>query len=343
VSGAPLHRIEAPAAGSLLATPEAFLASLPGPTLLRVPGRDRTRARAFTTLLHGNEPSGLRALHGWLRDDPHPEVDALCLVGAVEAARTGSGFAHRMRPGERDLNRCFHPPFLEAGGALAEAILAALRDAGCEALVDVHNNTGHNPPYAVATRIDLERLALAALFAERFIHCDLHLGTLIEATEDDFPGLTLECGRAGDPAADATARAVLDAFFATPALPTKPERHLVILHEPVRVCLRDGVRVAFGEGGPRPDADLTVAGDIDRHNFQAVAPGTPVGWLRDPTAWPLEAHGADGSDVSREFFREREGRLEIARDLVPIMMTTDSDVASADCLFYAVRPRDVEP
>ena len=56
---------------------EARLAHLPGSvehwlreldraTLLRVPGRDRSRTRIVTTLLHGNEPSGVRAVHAWL-------------------------------------------------------------------------------------------------------------------------------------------------------------------------------------------------------------------------------------------------------------------------------------
>lgn len=57
---------------------EARLAHLPGKvehwlreldraTLLRVPGRDRSQTRIVTTLLHGNEPSGVRAIHAWRR------------------------------------------------------------------------------------------------------------------------------------------------------------------------------------------------------------------------------------------------------------------------------------
>jgi len=338
----PLHRWEAPRPEALGETPEELLARLAGPTLLRVPGRDRSRARVVTALLHGNEPSGLRGLHAWLRSGAVPAVDALCFVGAVEAARLPPGLAHRMRPGGRDLNRCFHPPFEGAEGAAAAALLAAIRSAPAEALLDLHNNTGHNPPYAVGTRVDDPRLALAGLATDRFIHSDLRLGTLTEATEDDLPGITLECGRAGDPAADAVARQALERFLGPSHLPAKPDRSLRVLHGPVRVTVRPGVRLAFGEG-PAPDADLTVASDVDRHNFERLAPGTPVGWLRDGRGWPLEARGANGRDVSRELFRANAGRLETLRPLVPIMMTTDPMVAASDCLFYAVRSRSDEP
>jgi hypothetical protein len=331
----------APRSEELGDTPEAFLAKLGGPALLRVPGRDRSRSRVLATLLHGNEPSGVRALHGWLRAGCVPAVDALLFVGAVRAALAAPGFAHRMLPGKPDLNRCFAAPFAGEEGAVAGELLGHLRAARPEALIDVHNNTGHNPAYAVATRTDPARMALTGLFAERFVHSDLRLGTLTEATEDVCPGIAAECGRAGDPGADAVALRLVERFLGMEALPRRPARELVVLHQPVRVRLRPGARVAFGEG-PRPDADLTVAGDVDRHNFETLAAGTSVGWVADAAAWPLEARGADGVDVSRELFVLRGLRLETRRALVPMMMTTDPVIAAADCLFYAVRPRDVE-
>ena len=49
-----LRVLEAPAREALPDTVEAFLARLGGPTLLHLAGRDRTRIRAFSTLLHGN-------------------------------------------------------------------------------------------------------------------------------------------------------------------------------------------------------------------------------------------------------------------------------------------------
>ena len=68
-----------------------------------------------------------------------------------------------------------------------------------------------------------------------------------------------------------------------------------------------------------------------------LAAGSALGWVRDAAAWPLEARGADGADVSRELFHLDGLRLVTRQALVPMMVTTDPVVAAADCLFYAVR------
>jgi hypothetical protein len=293
------------------------------------------------TLLHGNEPSGLRALVDLLRSDLVPATRVVCFVGATEAALAPPGFALRMLPGRRDLNRCFQPPWSDREGEIAAEALRLFREAGCEALVDLHNNSGRNPPYGVATGVDSARLNLTALFAERFVVSDLRLGSLVEATAEDFPTVTIECGRSGDPQADDTARAGLERYLSLPALEMHERRwgRMTIFAEPVRVCVRPGVRLAFGEL-PVSGADLTLVSDIDRHNFSPVMPGAPVGWLKSDGAWPLDARGADGEDVSRDLFVTRGDRLETRRAIVPIMMTTDAAVALADCLFYAVQIRE---
>jgi hypothetical protein len=341
LSGPRLRVVEAPRADEIGATPEAFLAWLGGPALLRVPGRDRRRTRGIATLLHGNEPSGLRALHTWLRRGETPAVDLVCFVGAVAAAREAPGFAHRMLPGRPDLNRCFGPPFAGPEGEIAGEVLRLLREAGCEALVDLHNNTGHNPAYGVATGADAARINLTALFGERLIVSDLRLDTLVEATSGDFPSVTIECGRAGDPEADARARAGLAAYAALEKIETRRvlAPRMAVFEQPVRVRARPDVRLAFAER-PVAGADLTLAGDLDRHNFQLLLPGAPVGWVASPERWPLEARGADGAEVSRDWFAVREGLLATRRVAVPIMMTVDPAVARSDCLFYLVRPRE---
>ena len=66
-------------------------------------------------------------------------------------------------------------------------------------------------------------------------------------------------------------------------------------------------------------------------------PGELIAWLRNSDAWPLDARGADGSDRSRELFEQRGNELVTRREIVPIMMTNDPQIAMADCLFYAVR------
>ena len=208
-----------------------------------------------------------------------------------------------------------------------------------EALVDVHNNTGHNPVYGVAPRVGDAERQLVGLFAGRVVHYDLRLGALVEETPELCPTVVVEAGRAGAPGADAAARRGLDLLLGQDDIVGSglPVPVLELFSRPVRVEAAPGVSLAYGAGACA-GAALTVAEDIDRHNFERLAPGTAMGWLAAGAPWPLVARGADGADCSRELFELVDGRLVTRRELVPIMMTTDPGIATSDCLFYAVEP-----
>ena len=157
----------------------AFLRELDGPALIHVTGTEPLRTRAIATLLHGNEPSGWRALHRWLRSGEQPRTSLLCLIGAVEAALHDEPFTHRHLPGVRDLNRCFRESFKDAPGLLARQFLEALRRHAPECLVDIHNTSGSSPAFAVAPREDSAHEALASVFCGHLVITDLVLGSLM--------------------------------------------------------------------------------------------------------------------------------------------------------------------
>jgi len=314
-----------------------FLRQLAGPTLIAIPGKDPTRTRVVTTLLHGNEPSGLRAMHRWLRSHRKPETNTLFFIACVDTALAEPHFAHRHLPDRRDFNRCFDRESIDPEGILAGEVLAAIVAAEPECLVDIHNNTGHNPAYGVAVRIGEAELGLVDLFADRVVHAPLALGTIVEATIDTCPSVTIECGRSGDPAADDIALAGLARFLDYADVETRaPERAMRILDEPIRVCVTEGVSLVFADAAD-PEARLTISADIDRHNFELLMAGAAIGWVRPGTEWPLDARDPDGKECSRELFRLRDNVLETSFDFVPIMMTTQPEIAKSDCLFYAAR------
>lgn len=325
-----------PAPAELPASPEAFLEALGGPALFRIPGRDRSRTRALATLLHGNEPSGLRALHAWLARGRTPAVDLLVLVASVTAALAEPRFSHRALPGRADLNRCFLQPPESWEGRLAADALAAFRAAEPEGLVDLHNTTGATPAYAVCPVLADATLHLASLFTRRYVHSDLRIGTLVEATHESFPATVIECGRAGEAEADRTALRGLEAYAEREALPSGPvPSDFDVLTRPIRVLVRPGHTVAYG-AAPAPGVDLTVRADADRHNFGRVPPGETLGWVRAPDLWPITALTAEGQDVSGALFCVEGTELRARTEHVPIMMTTDPAIALSDCLFYAL-------
>jgi hypothetical protein len=329
----------APVADAVPESAEQFLRSLGGPVFLRQPGRNRDRTRAVVTLLHGNEPSGFRAVHEWLRSGTVPAVDVVFVIGAVAAGLEAPGFAHRQLPGARDLNRCFAPPHEGPEGLIAQEVLALLDTARPEALIDLHNNTGRSVPYGVGPRAGSEELALVALFGDRYVHSDLRLGALVEVAAEVFPSVVIECGRAGAAAADGVAREGLARFLGAPRLGTQSARQVQVVTEPLRVELVSGLRLGLGEA-PAEGADLTVSAEIDRHNFDRLEPGHRIGWLAPGAPWPVRAQGRDGHDVSERLFEARDGELRTRREIIPIMITNDPGIALSDCLFYVVHAAD---
>jgi hypothetical protein len=318
----------------------AWLDTLPGPTAIRTRGHDSTRTRLVSGMLHGNEPSGLRAIFHALRSGETFATDTLFFVGAVEAARAEPRHSRRLLPGGRDLNRCFRAPFRDDEGEVAAALLALARAEPLEAVVDLHNNSGHNPVYGVGIGDDAGRLGIASLFGVRYVVSPLELGALHEAFPERIPAVTMECGRAGERHADEAAVAGLTRFLRAERLPRveAASGRVQLLRAPVRVRVRPEVSLAYGE---RARADLTLDADVDRHNFCRQPAGTRIGWLRDGAPWPLEALDARGTDVAHDLFERRGGAIIARQPIVPIMMTTSATIAHEDCLFYVVEEAEL--
>jgi len=325
---------ETPAGGEVGETAEDFLRLLGGPRWIHLRGKDRSRTRAVATLLHGNEPSSLRALHRLLKESCRPATDILVLVAAVEAAREAPGFAHRMLPGTRDLNRCFAGPFTDAQGILAREILDGLKAGRPEALVDVHNTSGSGPAYGVGTRLEPPCLAITSLFAPRYVLTDIRLGSLMDATADLCPTATIECGGARSSAADDVALRGLERFLCSESvLATPGGRDVVVLEHPRRIRLAPGAQLAYSQA-PVAGRTLTLRSDIDRFNSTVLPAGELIGWTNELGV--LSAAGGRGFTPLGELFEVSNGRLCATRALQLFMATTDARMAEEDCVFYVV-------
>ncbi len=330
-----LPLIEQPSDALIGATPEAMLRALGQSSALLVPGADRSRTRVCVVLLHGDEPSGLVAMHRWLRDGLEPTTDLLFIVGAVEAALEHPGLAHRTVPGGPDLNRVFGPG--APPHAFAEQVLALIGQLSCELLVDLHNTSGRTRAYGISTRMDPVRRGLASLFAGYIFFTKIRIGTLLEAVEKRFPCITVECGRAGADSANDTAYRGITRFAALnrPDDLIEPGGDVTVLEDPIRVLVADDIRLEFG-CERRNDTDITLESDIDRFNLVTLEAGHRLGWLGTTGRWPFVAIDHTGADVSREYFADYHGEFIVTRPVVPIMMTTDPAAAANDCLCYMV-------
>ncbi|WP_347136752.1 succinylglutamate desuccinylase/aspartoacylase domain-containing protein [Parahaliea mediterranea] len=323
---------------------EAFLRYLDGPSCIFLDGADSGRTRAFVTLLHGNEPSGARALFLWLKSGRQPAVNTLCIVASVTAALQPPLFSHRMLPGARDLNRCFRPPFHDEQGRLAEEILEVLRLHHPEAVIDMHNTSGSGPAFGVCTHRDRHHDALVALFTERLVVSHLGLGALMEISEHNYPTVTVEVGgRLDEDAHRLAAEGLARYLLAERVLAEEGNEHaLELFLDPIRLELNAGIALTYADHAA-PDADVTLLPDVERHNFGVVRPEQALGWARGDPRRLFCAQDAGGRCAVSQLVRVDGGRLYPARALKLFMVTNNPDIAQSDCLFYAVAADQAPP
>lgn len=304
--------------------------------VFRLEGADRTRCRVVVGGLHGNEPSGFHAVHQLLRQPPADlPCDALLVLGNVQAAVAEPPWARRMLPDQEDMNRVWDAPGSDQRAAAAE-VLELLRGEALEAVADLHNNTGYNPIYAVVIHDGDERADLARCWTHRVVRYQgQSLGTFLEQVDPArAPGVVIECGQAGDPEADFRAHQGAVRFLGAASpfdLPAPDGLPLERFRSVARILIPPEVTLAFARGPT--EADLTIFPGIDRYNFCSMAIGTLLAYCSERGR--LQVIDSAGEDVTDDYLHERGGRLFLVKKVVPVMMTTNCEVAKQDCLLYA--------
>jgi hypothetical protein len=310
------------------------------PALVRIPAATTAapRARLIACLMHGNEPSGFQAVVEVLRRGDRFPFDLWVLIGNVRAAIQDGLYAHRHLDDQEDFNRVWDVgPATTRMRRAAAGILDELRAADLEAAIDLHNNSGRNPCYAILTQLSPEGLLLASLCADTMLHWGLRAHTLMEALATACPTVSVECGLPHLPEGTAYASAVVHRFLAAEGFAPlageehlKPRRMVEILH---RVTVRP--EVAFTFDARAGDADFAIASGLDAYNFDVLPAARTLGHIDPDAAMPLFATDMAGTEVTDRLFRTTpDGRVIAAADMMPVMMTTTAQQARRDCLFY---------
>ena len=310
-----------------------FLKLLGGPTWITLSGKDNSRSRAIVTLLHGNEPSGLKAVHHMIKSGIQPATKLGIFIASVDAAMKPPVFSHRFLPDERDMNRCFNPPFDTDQKRLAQALLNKLDDFAPEAIIDAHNTSAHSEPFAVTDNDLTASLQLTQIFTRKLVLMDLRLGTLIEQRGSFGPTITIEFGGVMDPGADRIAKETLANFATRRQLFDAEILPMTVLRHPHRLEI-DEESVLHYSSSVQEDADITIFNTIDQLNFTRVDVDTPIGWTGKRGLDILRIASADGRDMVQDYFTEQDGFILTRRPIILFMATTDPYIARKDCLLY---------
>ena len=304
---------------------------LPGPTLFDLPGKD-PRPLFISTLLHGNEDSGLNAIQTVLKQQlPRGLRRSLLLfIGNVRAAAQ----QRRTLPDQLDYNRIW--PGTKIMNHPLVAMARWIFDyAACRrpiASIDIHNNTGFNPPYGCVPKLEPHFIALARMFSSYIVHFERPFGTHTAAFSTLCPAVTVECGKAGKESATQQAVGLIEACLDLQAFDNeiKAPDQIDLLRTFAIVKPPRGASISFD--GQR--ADFIFRKDIDRLNFKEIQAGEVFGFVENDFH-KLEILPGDGLDSPPgDYFDYVNGKILLNKAAIPAMLTCDPQAVKLDCLCY---------
>lgn len=343
LQSATLTELDHMPAAVLNARPHQLHQHLPGPTLFSLKGT-RSDPLFITVLLHGNEHTGWQAVQQLLSRYQQTTLprSILLFVGNIEAARANL----RTLSNQQDFNRSW--PVTRAGitkpPATAEArimhqVTSIVRAAQPFASVDIHNNTGLNPPYACLNRLDAPFLHLASMFSKTVMYFERPEGVQSAALAELCPAVTLECGPVGKTAIVEETAAYLDRLLTMPALPTHPVEESKLRLLRTHAIIRLPVDATFSFDGS--DADFLFPETLDDLNFKDLTPPQPFGRLGGSKTHRLEIYPAIEGRVADQYFDYSDDDISLTQPAIPAMLTRDANAIRSDCLGYLMHPIDL--
>lgn len=317
--------------GLLAADTETLHRLLPGPALIHLAGR-QAEPLFISVLLHGNEPTGFKAVQLLLEKYQNKELprSLSIFLGNIAAARVNL----RRLDDQPDYNRIWPGSVLPASAetGMAQAVVSIMHQRRVFASIDIHNNTGMNPHYACINRLDNRFLQLASLFGRLIVYFTQPKGVQSAAFAEICPAVTLECGRPGQQYGVEHALEFLECCLKL----NEFHEHRVypqdidLFHTVAQVKVAEKIKFSFHEA----DADLLLSEDLERMNFTEVTPGTILGTTKADMGMPLVVQDESGNIVTETFFCLSDRDLQIIRPLMPSMLTLDERIIRQDCLCY---------
>ena len=304
------------------------------PTLIHLKGH-KSPALFISIMLHGNEFSGLQIMQEILKKYKETEGYTLprsirLFVGNVEAASQGL----RRLDNELDFNRAWPgtpEPDAPTSKLIAE-VMNSITENELFAAIDLHNNTGKNPPYGCISVVNEKNKYLSSFFNHIAMVFHTPKGVSTMAFDDICPAVTLECSTPGNRLGIDKAVALIDDLMHMDHFPDKPlpPHDLQLVQNSAVLKIAEGVN--FGFEDEKGTFDLTLIANFDRHNFTRLE--TSEVFARTTLDKPLIATAEDGSDLTDDLISNNNGAISLKKPLMPAMITLDKHIIIQDCLCY---------
>ena len=314
-------------------------AILGGPTLFHLEGRNK--APLFvSTLLHGNETTGLQAVQKLLQDYSSKTLprSLSIFIGNVEAAK----FSARRLDNQPDYNRTW--PGTENMSCpetiMMQQVKEEMRQRDVFASIDIHNNTGLNPHYACINKTEDSFFHLARLFSRTIVYFTRPIGVQSQAFADLCPSTTVECGQVGQSNAVEHAYEFVHAAMHLSSIPNQPvaKQDIDLFHTIAIVKIPEQATFSFNGG----NCQICFDKNIDHMNFKEIDVGTQIGKIHGDNPIHLEAWNNDGINIGEELFDYSNNEIRTKKPVMPAMLTLNEKVIRQDCLCYLMERYPIE-
>ena len=342
-----INYLQDPKTQELQADYVQFLLSMTGPTVIDITGANTNSYRVIVTLLQGDEPSGLIAIHRWLttRDESKlPHSNLRLIICSVEAASQKPIFTNRFISGSKDINRCFgkagqHHSFQDDQQGCyerANLIEQAIREVQADMIIDLHNAKSPGPTFAISSTITTETLSIAAFFCQTLILSDLSLGSLMEQNFS-CPLITIECGGSLDEQAHEVAYSGIKQLVQAGNIDyIHQAKNVEVIYRPLRLHLNKDVNLSYAQHD-EGYSGVTLKDNIEYFNYGGAHQDEMIGWLDGNGIDNLLLFDKNGDNVINEYFYSRDNQLVCKRNIRIFKATTQKKAALNDCLFYLVK------
>jgi succinylglutamate desuccinylase len=298
------------------------------PSLIHLQGK-HVEPLFISTLLHGNETTGLYAIQKLLRSYQETILprSLSIFVANVKAAE----FGVRRLDQQVDYNRIWpgtHQPYL-AEAHMMQQVTDIMQRKKVWASIDIHNNTGKNPHYACINKLHKNFLGLAGMFSNTLVYFNTPKGVQSAAFAELCPAVTLECGLSGEERGIDHVSNYLHSILGMTHFSKVENSNLNLFHTVARVKIPEGYSFGFED-----DATINLLPKIEDYNFCELPVGTELAFVEPQSSAFLQAFDDDEREVGREFFEYRGEKILLKKSVMPAMLTMNTQVIRQDCLCY---------
>ena len=182
--------------------PEGFLEIKPrqitqlidSPTLIHLKG-EKDEPFFISTLLHGNEISGLIILQNILKKYRNRNLPRSLIIFIANPKACEKGLRHLKN--QPDFNRIWKGVSSSYEETLIKPVLQYVKNQKVRGAVDIHNNTGRSPVYACISEKKEDFIKLAQMFSENIVYFTKPDTVLSIALSTICPSVVIECGLPG--------------------------------------------------------------------------------------------------------------------------------------------------